>query len=923
MSGSNLRWCSWTRGVLCALPVFAVGLPGALFAAEVTVTNAADSGNGSLRQAILFANTNFGVDTVKFRLPGAGPYTISLASGLPPLTDAVVIDGTTQPGFAGKPIVELNGAAAGPNSGLRLLAGNSAVLGLVINRFGGEGIRIEGLGTNVILGNYIGCELAGTAARPNQGQGIYVLSSRGNLIGGSDSGERNVISGNSGAGIFVQSGSSNWIVGNLIGTTASGTAALGNGFGGTNNGIVLYDSGANRVGGTNSGARNVISGNHGSGVYIYGARATGNSIQGNFIGTDVTGRLVISNAADGISVASASANLIGGSGPGEGNLLSGNGKAGVSLAGPGVENNWVRGNLIGTDASGLAALGNTLAGVSINGAHSNVVGTASGSRNVISGNKQDGILITNAWGNLAQGNFVGVDASGSNALPNGFNGVTMLNAISNRIGGTSPAARNVLSGNMYHGLQLAASARGNLVQGNFVGLDASGNSAVPNRVSGLWVESDSNFIGTSEPGGGNIISGNATNGLSLEGVGASNNIVQGNLVGTDPAGTRTISNAWCGIGLAGGARNNLIGGTALGSGNLISGNGNAGFSIIGLSSRGNLVQGNKMGTDISGTQPLGNTFEGIYLERSQSNLFGGTVNGAGNLVSGNKTSGVWLNGSSWNAFMGNLLGTRADGTTGLGNLWHTIESEIGSTNNTIGGGPGAGNVVAFAQRYAGVRIRAGSLNNAILGNSIFANNALGVDLGNVGVLANDNCDSDSGANRHQNYPVLTDALSGTGVGVRGSFSGPAGQSFLIQFFASPAADPSGWGEGEIYLGDKTVVTGPDCTVRFSANFSASIAPGFMVTATATDLASNNTSEFSQGLMVVPAPVLSAVLSGTNEVAISWVPGSATSLVLKRTVSLSPPVFWTVVRLPVAQENGRFVVRVLLTEQAEFFALGFE
>jgi hypothetical protein len=217
----------------------------------------------------------------------------------------------------------------------------------------------------------------------------------------------------------------------------------------------------------------------------------------------------------------------------------------------------------------------------------------------------------------------------------------------------------------------------------------------------------------------------------------------------------------------------------------------------------------------------------------------------------------------------------------------------------------------------------GSGNNSILGNSIFGNNALGIDLGAAGVLTNDDCDSDLGANGQQNYPVLTAALSGAGVSVRGTFNGAAGQNFLLQFFASSAADPSGMGEGETYLGQKTVTTSPDCNASFAVHFDTPVPPGSVVAATATALASNETSEFSRALTVVPVPTLSVTVSGTNEVAISWVPGSTTGLILIHTMNLAPPVVWSPVRLPVQQENGRMVVRILLTERAEFFALGFE
>src|SRR6266571_1275859 len=242
-------------------------------AATFTVSNISDSGAGSLRQAILDANAASGLDTIVFQIPGSGVHTIALLSTLPPITDPIVIDGTTQTGFTNKPVIELNGANAGNNAGLRVLAGNCTIRGLAINRFGADGIRIEA------------------------------------------------------------SAATNFIVGNFIGTTITGTNRLGN----LNNGIVLYNAPGNLIGGATAAARNVVSANGTSGIYLFGSGATANLIQGNYIGTDATGSVPLGNAADGITLAGAGANTIGGIGTtgAAGNLISGNGHAGVFLNGVG------------------------------------------------------------------------------------------------------------------------------------------------------------------------------------------------------------------------------------------------------------------------------------------------------------------------------------------------------------------------------------------------------------------------------------------------------------------------------------------------------------------------------------------------------------------------------------------------------------
>ena len=179
-------------------------------AATLTVSNTSASGPGSLQQAILDANATIGLDTIVFQIPGAGVHTIAPTNALPPITDPVVIDGTTQPGFAGTPLIDLNGANAGASGdGLRLPAGNSTIRGLVINGYGGAGIHVQAPGgTNVIEGNFIGTDPTGTLRRGNgqsagQAGGLWIDGSSGNLIGGPYATNRNLISANSGPGLFI------------------------------------------------------------------------------------------------------------------------------------------------------------------------------------------------------------------------------------------------------------------------------------------------------------------------------------------------------------------------------------------------------------------------------------------------------------------------------------------------------------------------------------------------------------------------------------------------------------------------------------------------------------------------------------------------------------------------------------------------
>jgi titin len=893
-------------------------------AATLVVANTSASGPGSLQQAILDANATNGLDTIIFKIPGAGVHTITPANALPPITDSVVIDATTQPGFAGTPLIELNGSSAGGNDGLRLQAGSSTIRGLAINRFTASAIHVLfPSGTNSIQGNFIGTAPSGTIARGNGIEGIWLSGSTGNLIGGIGT-NGNVIAANGDAGVYLLNSASNTIQGNFVGLNAAGTAALGN----ANNGIYLINAPGNLVGGTTPGARNVVSGNGGSGLYLNGAATKGNLVQGNYLGTDRTGTVAIHNAGDGVTLNGAPGNTIGGTNTGAGNLLSGNSQGGVGLKGAGSDNNLVQGNFIGTDASGRRALGNTFSGITIFGGNSNLVGgTTTAARNIVSANKLSGVYVTtNSVGNLVQGNFIGVDAAGTSALGNVINGISIDNASLNTVGGTTAGARNVISGNTNYGIEVfGAAATGNVIQGNYIGPEVTGLSALANRLCGVHILSPGNTIGGSVGGAGNMISGNGQDGIFLDGARAANNVVQGNLIGTVAGGTAGWGNGRAGIGVSG-APGNTIGGATANAGNLLSANGDAGIYLIASGATGNVIQGNTIGTDVTGTLALGNTYEGIYVERAPTNTIGGAAPGAGNLISANGMGGVFLTNAPWNVIQGNSIGTKQDGLSALGNLLHAVDCQAGACNTTIGGASGAGNRLAFSQTYrgygySGVRIRADSTNNAILGNAIFSNDGFGIDLGNYGVNANISCDAGSGANMAQNYPVLAQAVSGNGTGVRGTLNSRPNQAFLLQFFANLTCDSSGYGEGRTYLGQKSVVTGNGCNASFVASLPGFVPVGYVITATATDSA-NNTSEFSACVPVSSVPALTVRPSANHQVSLAWT-NTATGFVLEQTDSLSPPIQWTTVTNNPVLTNGQFVVTLSAPAGSRFYLLSFE
>ena len=373
--------------------------------ATFTVTNTNDSGAGSLRQAILDANNAPGADIISFNIPGSDVHTIAPLSALPKITEAVTINGYSQPGTRpnGKALgsdavltIQLSGANAGTADGLWIGAANSTVKGLAVNLWD-TGIRIEGSAAtgNRITGNFIGTDSSGTQDFGNSDAGVY-LAAPNNTLGGATAGARNVISGNESLGVHVDDSGDNQIMGNYIGTDASGTKDLGN----TDQGVFIDSAPNNTIGGTRTGERNVISGNDDAGVLVF--YAAGNKVMGNYVGTDASGTKDLGNADVGVKVTRASSTTIGGATTGERNVISGNDEDGVNLFDAAA--NKVAGNYIGTDKNGTAPLGNTGDGVHVTNAPNNTVGgTMTAARNVISGNNGSGVGIE---GPAATGNRV-------------------------------------------------------------------------------------------------------------------------------------------------------------------------------------------------------------------------------------------------------------------------------------------------------------------------------------------------------------------------------------------------------------------------------------------------------------------------------------------------------------------------------------
>jgi hypothetical protein len=370
-------------------------------------------------------------------------------------------------------------------------------------------------------------------------------------------------------------------------------------------------------------------------------------------------------------------------------------------------------------------------------------------------------------------------------------------------------------------------------------IELDGTLAVPGvHGAGLRIE-----------GGGSIVRGFVVNrfpneGIHIDQIGG--NLIEGNYIGTDVSGTVDMGNGQAGIGIQY-SSHNTIGGTTRAARNVVSGN--LGGISLGHSASHNHILGNYIGTNAAGNVDLGNTRDGIWVGYSAPNTtIGGAMEGAGNVISGNDRYGIWIYAPSDHVTIcGNLIGTGADGLAPLGNAFDGIRTS--SQRNTIGGEEASeANVIAF---NGGRGVFIGGSLNVILGNSVHSNGGLGIDLGGDGVTDNDAGDADTGPNGLQNYPIITSVYSASGAtSVQCALNSTPNATFTVQLFYSTEADPSGYGEGETYLGEIIVVTDENGNVIFGETFPVSIPLGAAVSATATDQY-NNTSEFGPCALTVP------------------------------------------------------------------------
>jgi len=432
-------------------------------ASKFTVINTKSNGAGSLRSAIDSCLLNPGLDTIDFNIPVSdkgfnqknGVWIIVLNEMLTPIsTDSLLIDGFSQTNNQGDknidgPEIYISGNNNSVEVGFSIMnASNITIRGFIISEFL-YGIQVFGRGSKniIITGNYIGTDAKGIERKRNY-VGVELLSgANNNTIGGKTLIERNLISGNEYAGIRISDADSNIIIGNYVGVDRTGKFSVYNYDGITIEGT----SRGNRIGGRLKEERNITSGNIAYGIDVFGAGAKYNLIQGNYIGTDESGNYAIPNTYGILFDDRSSFNQVGGRNPGEGNLISGNTAFGAYFYNNGTNNNYLIGNFIGTDATGIFAIPNET-GVHIDGAtYSNLIDS-----NLISGNSANGITIfaTNTNFNIIIKNKIGTDVSGAKPLGNGFDGIRITQGPAYNFIGGSPQTANIIAFNGRNGVSV-------------------------------------------------------------------------------------------------------------------------------------------------------------------------------------------------------------------------------------------------------------------------------------------------------------------------------------------------------------------------------------------------------------------------------------------------------------------------------------
>ena len=880
--------------------ISSVSLGAAYNVNALTDTGAGAGLSGDLRYCITQANAIAGSHTITFGVTG----TINLTSTLPTFTRQISITATignivingggavnwvfffNNIGATGSvldglvinragtnfPQIELNGvngitvqncylgtdatgnaAAASSNFfGIYFVnSSNNFILNNVISGHTQHGMAlVAGSANNTIKGNKIGCNGLGTAAIANGFSGIEINGSINNIIGGVAAADRNIISGNTQSGVSLVSASTGTqIINNYIGTNTAGTGAVGN----KEHGIKI-DGSANTI-----VTNNVIcaSGNTAPVVFGFGLHiinSNGHVIRGNKVGVNAAGTGAIANNYIGLRIENCNNVIIGGAVAGQGNTLSGNGEEGILMINCG--NPSIKGNFIGTNSTGSAALPNGRSGLHIQGATTPAIGgTAVGEGNTISGNAWDGIQLETATDATIQGNFIGTNSTGTAAIGNGSNGISgYINSTNNLVGGALAAARNIISCNGVDGIHydgITTACNNLLVKNNYVGTNASGAGAAAtfgNGKSGVVVLNNclGLIIGGTTAAERNIISGNGRlwggvgngTGIVING-GCTSAQVTGNYIGLAADGTTAMGNLENGIVVLS-SNSVLIGGSTVNTQNIISSNSFQG--IVMQSCDAPIVIGNYCGTDISGTLVRGNGQSGVIFIFVTNGKIGRANANEGNILSNNSEEGIHIVGGNNNIVYNNLIGVALDKTTNMGNKTGGVyilgvAGAPNGSNNIIGGlGALQPNIIAYSKNTGanpalgngfGVGVAATDftqgINNTIIGNKIFCNVGLGIDLNFASAFGGGNGTGNGGKTAPAITGVTTTSTTGTGV-----------NGETIHVYSNVTCTTC---QGETYLGS-AVVAGGVWTVAH-----VSVAAPYNNSATATN-GTQGTSQFT-------------------------------------------------------------------------------
>ncbi|HYO77919.1 MAG TPA: Calx-beta domain-containing protein, partial [Thermoanaerobaculia bacterium] len=514
-----------------------------------------------------------------------------------------------------------------------------------------------------------------------------------------------------------------------------------------------------------------------------------------------------------------------------GNVISGNTQHGILATGSDHE---ISDNFIGTSDDGTAGFGNGDDGINIDGAATGIViGGPAGEENVISGNFDSGVQITDGSGIVIAGNFIGLDATGTAAIPNAY-GVAVESA-GNVVG--TPTLRNVISGNDEDGIYI--NSPNTLMQNNLIGPDVTGAVGIGNGAFGISAEDTTGVtIGGDGTNEGNVISFNGAEGIFF--VVMETSSITGNIIGLDALGTSPLGNGFEGILLLASTEITV-------ASNVISGNGAGG--IVDAGGLANIYELNRVGTTADGSLAAANLGTGIELAATEDVIV------RSNVVSANEGHGIETTaGAIGTVIHSNIAGLSADLSTPLGNSLDGINVCDGSSDTVVGSVALGGNIIS-ANLENGLGVEPTALtNNTWAANSIYGNVLLGIDIGIDGVTPNDPDDLDEGPNHFQNFPALDSAVTTPGASqVRGTIDTRPSTAFTIHFYSSPTADPSGFGEGRTYLGAVSGTTDANGDAAFVFNGPA-LTAGHVVTATATTV--DGTSEFSAAEAIGNAPTVS-------------------------------------------------------------------